>query len=58
MHIYISKRGKIEIEGITRQNTENKSTFDMTAKIVNCNVSAKIEICEKTRQSAKNKLLI
>ena len=38
--------GKIEIEGKTRQNTENKQTLDL---------SGKIEIEGKTRQNAENK---
>ena len=37
---------KIEIVGKTRQNPENKQTFDLTGKI---------EIEVKTRQSAENK---
>ena len=37
---------KIKIEEKTRQNTENKQTFDLTEKI---------EIDGKTRQNAENK---
>ena len=37
---------KIEIERKTRQNAENKQTFDLTGKI---------EIEGKTRQNAENK---
>ena len=38
--------GKIDIEGKTRQNAENKQTLDLTGKI---------EIEGKTRQNAENK---
>ena len=37
---------KIEIEGKTRQNAENKQTFDLTRKL---------NFEEKTRQNAENK---
>ena len=44
--IFVGQRWKIGIKGKTRQNTENKQTFDMMAKI---------EIEEKNRKNAKSK---
>ena len=40
--------GKIETKEKTRQNGENKQTFDLT-------LTGKIEIKEKTRQNTENK---
>ena len=59
-------RGKIEFEGKTCQNAENKQTFDLTRKIEfggktlqnienKQNFSGKIEFEVKTRQKAENK---